>query len=408
MDEEEATGREMQTAEWEKSSPAKATAFASYVLVRKPCPSEDEVNLALAGLRKWAEYGDGRCLYWLGSILKRGRWAQQDLKEAARLFELASEKGVAGAEYELGVCYANGEGVGIDLAKAAECYEKAAKRGSDEAMLALSHCYRDGVGVEADQQEAVRWLLPASKRSLAALNELSRRYDEGNGVKQSSGKSAELLEVGSDPYSDPACMRELGMRYAKGDGVRQDRRKAISLYLRCIDSKGSLAGIGRYRFGMGIKTNFGSCIARWEKLASRGDAAAEYRLSECYFEGLGVERSAEEGYRHLQRAAELGNHSAELDLSIAYSLDGGYLKRDPALSMKWLTLSAKQGSRLALFFLGRRYLSGFLAPIDRKKGLDCLNESADEGLQIARYFLSLCQGDIANDEQDGSRSKSAH
>ena len=74
---------------------------------------------------------------------KGGRWAEQGPKEAARLFELASEKGVAGAEYELGVCYANGEGAEKDLAK---------------AMLALSHCYRDGVGTKKGDGMALHYL----------------------------------------------------------------------------------------------------------------------------------------------------------------------------------------------------------------------------------------------------------
>ncbi|HIU44992.1 MAG TPA: sel1 repeat family protein [Candidatus Enteromonas pullicola] len=118
--------------------------------------------------------------------------------------------------------------------------------------------------------------------------------------------------------------------------------------------------------------------------------SASRRISECYFDGLGVEKDVEEGYRHLQRAAELGDPSAQLDLSIAYSLDGGCLKWDCALSLKWLTLSAKRGCRLALFFLGRRYLSGFLAPLDRKKGLDCLAESAEKGFPLAIYWAGLC------------------
>lgn len=58
--------------------------------------------------------------------------------------------------------------------------------------------------------------------------------------------------------------------------------------------------------------------------------------------------------------------------------------------LKWLTLSAKRGCRLALFFLGRRYLSGFLAPLDRKKGLDCLTESAEKGFPLAIYWAGLC------------------
>lgn len=158
MGEEKKSALDNRPGELSGSSPAKILSFASYILVRKPCPGEDEVNRALSGLRKWAEYGDGRRLYWLGSILKRGRWAKQELKEAARLFELASEKGVAGAEYELGVCYANGEGVEKDLAKATECYEKAAKRGSDKAMLAPSHCYRDGVGTKKGDEMALHYL----------------------------------------------------------------------------------------------------------------------------------------------------------------------------------------------------------------------------------------------------------
>lgn len=290
---------------------------------------------------------------------------------------------MTGAEYELGVRYANGEGVEKDLAKAAECYEKAAKQGSREAMLALSHCYRDGLGVRKDQQEAVKWLIRASKQSLPAIKELAKRYYDGDGIGGSHEKSAELLRIGSDIYSDSDCMRELGIRYARGDGVDPDRRKAVSLYLRHIDSQCSLDGAGGYRFGMGVRANYGCRIAYWAKLAGKGDAASEYRLSECYFDGLGVEKDVEEGYRHLQRAAELGHQSAQLDLSIAYSLDGGCLKRDCALSLKRLTLSAKQGCRLALFFLGRRYLSGFLDPLDRKNGLDCLTESAEKGFPLA-------------------------
>lgn len=109
MGEEKKSASDNWPGELAGSSPARILSFASYILVRKPRPGEDDVNRALSGSRKRAEYGDGRCLCWLGSILKRGRWAEQDSKEPPVFsnwhLQLAAELGDPSAQLDLSIAY---------------------------------------------------------------------------------------------------------------------------------------------------------------------------------------------------------------------------------------------------------------------------------------------------------------
>ncbi len=62
----------------------------------------------------------------------------QDHAEAARLFRLAADQGVASAQFNLDIMFADGRGVAQDHAEAARWYRLAADQGHASALKALS------------------------------------------------------------------------------------------------------------------------------------------------------------------------------------------------------------------------------------------------------------------------------
>ena len=92
----------------------------------------------------------------LGFMYYNGEGVPQDDQEAARLYRLAAEQGIALAQYNLGVMYSNGEGVSQDDQEAVRWYRLAAEQGYASAQYNLGFMYAAGKGVPQDYQEAVR------------------------------------------------------------------------------------------------------------------------------------------------------------------------------------------------------------------------------------------------------------
>ena len=80
---------------------------------------------------------------------------KKNVKEAAKWFEIAAEKGNAKAQYELGHLYEDGRiGLWSNYNKAAYWYIKAADQTNNNAQRALARLYRIGKGVKKDYAKA--------------------------------------------------------------------------------------------------------------------------------------------------------------------------------------------------------------------------------------------------------------
>ena len=78
--------------------------------------------------------------------------ADQDQAEATQLYRLATEQGIAGAQYRLGVMYAKGQGMAQDDRESVRWFRLAAEQGNTEAQAGLGLAYgasARGVSVEA-------------------------------------------------------------------------------------------------------------------------------------------------------------------------------------------------------------------------------------------------------------------
>lgn len=68
--------------------------------------------------------------------------------------------------------------------------------------------------------------------------------------------------------------------------------------------------------------------------ANAGEANAMYRVYMAYINGIGIERSVQEGIQWLQKSAEAGNYKAAKGLAAAYETGFG-LQKDPVKSKYW-------------------------------------------------------------------------
>ncbi len=87
------------------------------------------------------------------------------------------------------------------------------------------------------------------------------------------------------------------------------------------------------------KADHREAAACYLKAAALGDAAAMSKLSDCYFHGKGVGRSAYAGVKWLRAAAEAGDRGAARLLAMRLS-EGDDVPRDPSEAYFWLIVGA--------------------------------------------------------------------
>lgn len=96
--------------------------------------------------------------------------------EAARLYRIAAEQGIAGAQCRLGVLYAEGRGVERNDRESIRWFRLAASQGDAEAQASLGLSYGSGRGVSRDFVTAHMWLTLASEQLTGMMQTRTRRF----------------------------------------------------------------------------------------------------------------------------------------------------------------------------------------------------------------------------------------
>ena len=86
--------------------------------------------------------------------------------------------------------------------------------------------------------------------------------------------------------------------------------------------------------------------------AKRGDAEAQFRLGERYYNGKGLEKDYIEAVRWLLKSAEQGNDSAQFFIGKCYN-DGNGVEQDYDKAVQWYYKSAIQGNVHAQYEFGK-------------------------------------------------------
>lgn len=131
-----------------------------------------ELEEAIKWWRLASNAGVARAQYHLGALYQHGLSVKEDLPEAFRLTKLAAEQDYADAIYDLAFMYQNGMGNKKNFTEAARLYRILAEKGVGDAQCNLGTLYHNGEGVMQDYQEAVKWFSKAAENG----NSLCQRY----------------------------------------------------------------------------------------------------------------------------------------------------------------------------------------------------------------------------------------
>jgi len=114
--------------------------------------------------------------------------------------------------------------------------------------------------------------------------------------------------------------------------------------------------------GMFLKGDFENAVEGFRIHAEKGDAKAQFYLSDLYGGGgyypiVDFPKDIKKSIYWEKKSASLGNKDAQYNLGVHYD-EGLVIKQDFKKAVKWYTLSANQGNALAQFNLGSLYNLG--------------------------------------------------
>ncbi len=122
-------------------------------------------------------------------------------------------------------------------------------------------------------------------------------------------------------------------------------------------------------------------------MAEAGDAHAQARLGDMYFNGRGVSKDFDQALEWLRKAAQQGDTDAKLDLGLM-SARGEGVPQDYSEALQWFYQAASQGDREAQFNLAELYLLGEGVTIDYAVGIEWLRKAAVQNSPEAECELA--------------------
>ena len=123
--------------------------------------------------------------------------------------------------------------------------------------------------------------------------------------------------------------------------------------------------------------------------AERGNSKEQYRLAECYENGIGTEKDEEKAFEWYRKSAEQGNAEAQFKLAVCYD-EGHGTSEDAGKAFEWYKKSAEQGNAEAQFKLAACYGEGHGTELDKEKAFDWYSLLAEQGNADAQYHLAEC------------------
>lgn len=147
-----------------------------------------------------------------------------------------------------------------------------------------------------------------------------------------------------------------------------------------------------YLYGVnGVQQNFAESFKYYEMAAKQDNPIALNNLGSLYFNGIGTKKDIRTALQLFQRASDLGNDSAAVNLAFIY-LSGG--TKDDLRNQKAFDLFVKakeKGNKIAAFMLGYAYYKGFAVSPDYDKAFQLIKEAALGEARIDEAQLVLAE-----------------
>lgn len=316
-------------------------------------------------LREKAKTGDLDAQNELGSEYFFGKNRKQNYTLASFWYSKAAHMGHAPSQFNLALCYDQGLGVDKSQYQAFIWYKKAFDAGVKPAKFNLAMCY--AYGIPPDEE--------AKTPPIFRDTEIAEKY---------------LLELSNENFM-PA-VRELGIVYLTGDDQSYDvLYKGFALLKRAAEAGDPSAMrllADCYFQGLGCDKSEPKMIAWLKKASEYGDLEAQAKLAYCYEYGNGIAPDPDKAFELYKSAAERGLDMAMVKMGEYCSTENKYMEISVPDAAEWYKKAADKKNPYALFKLGVFAYEGIGQKADKKKAAEYFFESAKRGNPHAQYNVA--------------------
>lgn len=241
---------------------------------------------------------------------------EQDLSQAAKLYQQAAEQGQTEAMFRLGAMYSQGKGVARNPDEARKWWNLAAEKGHASAKAQLQTGQKVALAVSPPPQAKVEEQhAQADSKTLTLEEKKSKAAGKEPPKTEQVAKAAPAASVAKDKNG----LYEEGLRFFKGEGVTRDYAQAHKLFVEAAamgQAKAQYRLGFMYSLGKGVKKSDQEAVNWWQKAAKQNDPDAQYYLGYMYEIGGGVKQDVAEAKKWYQKAAANGNVNAAQSLKM--------------------------------------------------------------------------------------------
>lgn len=222
----------------------------------------------------------------------------------------------------------------------------------------LGKDYLYGTGTDVDYENAMFHFLQSQNQ--LSWYSLGQMYLRGLGIEKDEEKAFEYF-LKSAKCSNPFALYETARCYELGIGCLVDKEKADYYYKNAY-----------FKFESMVEENENDNLL--------------YRLGMMNIKGKGVEQNIDLGIHFLQKAIDMDNEFAQIQMA-RILIDGIKVNKNVDQAISLLMKAEEKNNSFAQYMLGKLFLFGKEVEQDKEKAFVYLQKSASQGNVYAQYLI---------------------
>ncbi|XP_062538412.1 protein sel-1 homolog 1-like [Armigeres subalbatus] len=301
---------------------------------------------ALQYFSQAANAGNAVAMAFLGKIYLEGSDnIKADNDTAFKYFKKAADLGNPVGQSGLGVMFLHGKGVPKDTVKALKYFTQAADQGWVDGQLQLGNMYFSGIGVKRDFKLANKYFNLASQSGhVLAFYNLGQMHAVGLGMMRSCPTAVELFKNVAErgKWSERLMSAHQDYRSYRFEEAFMQYTLMSELGYEVAQSNAAfLLDRGEINLFQNREEELIRALQFWGRAAAQGYSAAQVKLGDYHYYGLGTNVDFETAASHYRMASEQ-QHNAQAMFNLGYMHEQGLgMKKDIHLAKRCYDLAAE-------------------------------------------------------------------
>ncbi|KAK9497824.1 hypothetical protein O3M35_003743 [Rhynocoris fuscipes] len=316
-----------------------------------------------------ADAGNPLAMAFLGRIYLEGsEMVKADNATAYKYFKRAADMGNPVGQSGLGMMHLEGRGVEKDYSKALKYFSQAAEQGWVDGQLQLGIMHFSGLGVRRDYKLANKYFTLASQSGhVLAFYNLAQMHANGTGIMRSCHTAVEL-------YKNVAERGRWGEKLMEAHGhYREQRYEEAFVHYALLSELGYEVAQSNAAFmldrgelqsaGIDRSEAYVRALVYWGRAAMQGYSAAQVKLGDYHYYGLGTPVDYEQAVLHYRLASDQ-HQNAQAMFNLGYMHEHGLgMHQDVHLAKRCYDMAAEASADakipVALALIKLNILSSF-------------------------------------------------